>query len=133
MDFSALVLMEKDKETGHLVKEIGSYAVNEGALYVNKLYLIDDKIELFFEVNKDVKDWEYSALYDLFNVEAFEKLGYDIEEVDDEFNPTWKVSFPFDEDHEEITAILNELCTLIKENMEKVFEDSKDKKEEYEE
>lgn len=133
MDFSALVLMEKDKDTGHLIKEIGSYAVNEGAVYVNKLYVIDGEINLYFQVNKDVEDWEYSAVYDLFDVEAFETLGYDIEEVDDEFNPTWMISFPFDEDHEEVRAILNELCNLIKDNIEKVFENIQDKRAEYEE
>lgn len=133
MDFSALVLMEKDKDTGHLIKEIGSYAVNEGAVYVNKLYVIDGEVNLYFQVNKDVEDWEYSAVYDLFDVEAFETLGYDIEEVDDEFNPTWMISFPFDEDHEEVRAILNELCNLIKDNIEKVFENIKDKRAEYEE
>lgn len=133
MDFSALVLMEKDKDTGHLIKEIGSYAVNEGAVYVNKLYVIDGEVNLYFQVNKDVEDWEYSAVYDLFDVEAFESLGYDIEEVDDEFNPTWMISFPFDEEHEEVRAILNELCTLIKDNIEKVFENIQDKKAEYEE
>lgn len=133
MDFSALVLMEKDKDTGHLIKEIGSYAVNEGAVYVNKLYVIDGVVNLYFQVNKDVEDWEYSAVYDLFDVEAFETLGYDIEEVDDEFNPAWMISFPFDEEHEEVRAILNELCTLIKDNIEKVFENIQDKKAEYEE
>ena len=133
MDFSALVLMEKDKDTGHLIKEIGSYAVNEGAVYVNKLYVIDGEVNLYFQVNKDVEDWEYSAVYDLFDVEAFETLGYDIEEVDDEFNPTWMISFPIDEDHEEVRAILNELCNLIKDNIEKVFESIKDKRAEYEE
>lgn len=133
MDFSALVLMEKDKDTGHLIKEIGSYAVNEGAVYVNKLYVIDGEVNLYFQVNKDVEDWEYSAVYDLFDVEAFETLGYDIEEVDDEFNPTWMISFPFDEEHEEVRAILNELCTLIKDNIEKVFENIQDKRAEYEE
>ena len=72
-------------------------------------------------------------MYDIFDVEAFETLGYDIEEVDDEFNPTWMISFPFDEEHEEVRAILNELCTLIKDNIEKVFENIQDKKAEYEE
>lgn len=133
MDFSALVLMEKDKETGHLVKEIGSYGVNEGAIYVNKLYLIDGEVNLYFHIDKDVDDWEYSAIFDLFNLEAFQGLGYKIEELDNEFNPTWMVSFPFDEEHEEVLAILNELCTLIKDNIEKVFEDIKDKKADYEE
>ena len=32
MDFSSLILMERDKETGFVVKEIGSFEVNEGEI-----------------------------------------------------------------------------------------------------
>ena len=132
MDFSALVLMERDSATGHLIKEEGSYAVNEGAVYVSKLYLQDGIVNLFFTTGRDVEDWEYSAIFDLFDTEVFEKLGYNIEEIDSEFNPVWKVTFEYDEDHEETRAVLNELCTIIKENIEKVFEDIKGKESDYE-
>ena len=44
MDFSSLVLMEKDKETGFITKELGSFEVNEGALYVRKLFVVDNII-----------------------------------------------------------------------------------------
>ena len=38
MDFSSLVLMEKDKDTGFITKELGSFQVSEGALFVKKLF-----------------------------------------------------------------------------------------------
>ena len=41
MDFSSLVLMEKDKEQDFMTKELGSFEVNEGALYVKKLFVLD--------------------------------------------------------------------------------------------
>ena len=78
MDFSSLVLMEKDKETGFIKKELGSFEVNEGALYVKKLFVLDDTVNLYFDTNKNVEEWEYSAIYDLFNVEPFEEKGYEI-------------------------------------------------------
>ncbi|MBL4932438.1 MULTISPECIES: DUF6762 family protein [Clostridium] len=131
MDFSALVLMERDGATGHLIREVGSYSVNEGAIYVTKLYLQDGVVNLFFGTGKDVEDWEFSAIYDLFDVDAFEKLGYNIEEIDSEFNPLWKITFDYEDDHEEIRAILNELCTIINECISKVLEDIKDKESEY--
>ena len=37
MDFSAVVLMEREKETNFLVKELGSYEVHDGAEYITKL------------------------------------------------------------------------------------------------
>ena len=54
MDFSSLVLMEKDKETGFITKELGSFEVNEGALYVKKLFVLDNIVNIYFDTNKDV-------------------------------------------------------------------------------
>ncbi|SHF02046.1 DUF6762 family protein [Clostridium fallax] len=130
MDFSSLVLMERDKE-GKFIKEVGSYAVGDGADYVTKLFLVDGEVNFSFDTKRDVEEWEYSAIFDLFNEDAFKDLGYIIEEDDDKYNPTWIVKFKFDDDHEEMKAIINELCNLVKENMEKVFKDIKDKEEEY--
>ena len=80
MDFSSLVLMEKDKETGFITKELGSFEVNEGALYVRKLFVIDNIVNLYFDTNKDVEEWEYSAIYDLFNKDIFVENGFEVDE-----------------------------------------------------
>ena len=90
MDFSSLVLMEKDKETGFITKELGSFEVNEGALYVKKLFVLDNEVNLYFDTNKDVEEWEYSAIYDLFNIKRFEEEGFIIGEELDEYNPTFR-------------------------------------------
>ena len=34
MDYSSLILMEKDNETGFVTKELGSFNVSEGAEYI---------------------------------------------------------------------------------------------------
>ena len=44
MDFSSLVLMEKDKDTGFITKELGSFQVSEGALYVKKLFVVNEVV-----------------------------------------------------------------------------------------
>ena len=93
MDFSSLVLMEKDKETGFITKELGSFEVNEGALYVRKLFVIDNIVNLYFDTNKDVEEWEYSAIYDLFNKGVFIENGFEIDEDLDEYNPTFILKF----------------------------------------
>lgn len=131
MDFSSLVIMEKDKEIGAIKGELGSYSVGDGTNYVKKLYCIDEDVSLFFDTDKDVEEWEFSAIYDLFNVEALTSLGYIVEEFDEEYNPTWVVKFKFDDEHEEMRAVLNEVCSIINEQMNKVFEDIKGKEEDY--
>ena len=98
MDFSSLVLMEKDKDTGFITKELGSFQVSEGALYVKKLFVVNEVVNLYFDTNKDVEEWEYSAIYDVFNYDAFIKEEFEIEDVLDEYNPTFLIKFEYVDD-----------------------------------
>lgn len=131
MDFSSLVLMEKDKETGFITKELGSFEVEEGALYVVKLYVIDNVVNLYFDTNKDVEEWEYSAIFDLFNQEAFVDAGFEIEEDEEEYNPTYILKMPYIDDYSQMKESLNKALSIIKAEMENVFEAIKGKEEEY--
>lgn len=131
MDFSAVVLMEREKETNYLVKELGSYAVNEGAEYITKLYYDGEKVHLYFDTNKEVDDWAFTAIYDLFNEEAFGKLVTSIEPYDEEFNPTWILTFGYDADHTVFAERLNDICEVIAETMKEVFKDIEGKEADY--
>lgn len=131
MNFSSLVLMEREKDTNYLIKELGSYEVSDGAEYVTKLFYNGDLINLYFDTKEDVEEWQYTAIYDLFDEESFEREGFQIEPYDDEYNPTWIIKFQYDDEHTVIKEKLNKACNLIKEKMEKVLEDIKDKKSEY--
>jgi hypothetical protein len=123
--------MEKDKETGMLAKELGSYQVSEGAEYIVKMYCVNNEVSVFFDTNKDVEEWEYSAIYDLFDEAVFENRGYSIEFQDDEFNPTWIVKFAYVDDYDTMKEKINELCELIFEEMKKAFKEIEGKEEEY--
>lgn len=133
MEFSSLVLMEKDNETGFLGKELGSFAVGEGATFVKKLFVYKNKVNIEFDTKRDVEEWEFSAIFDLFNIDEFKDQGYDINEDDDKYNPTWNIKFEYDKEieHEEMRAIINEICELIDKNMKKVFVDIEGKEQEY--
>lgn len=131
MEFSSLVLMEREKDTNLFVRELGSYQVDEGAEYITKLYYDGEMINLFFDTKDDVEEWQYSAIFDLFNIEGFVNSGYSIEDVDDEYNPTWLVKFKYSEEHSEVEDSLKELCNLIKDEMEIVFRNIEGKEEEY--
>lgn len=133
MDFSSLVLMEKDKETGFIKKELGSFEVNEGALYVTKLFVLDDVVHMYFDTNKNVEEWEFSAIYDLFNVEPFEEKGYEVQEDLDEYNPTYIINFKYVDDYHVMKEKINECVSLIEQEMNNVFEAIKGKEDEYKE
>lgn len=131
MDFSSLVLMEKDKETGYITKELGSYEVSEGALYVKKLFVLDGEVNLYFDTNRDVEEWEYSAIYDLFNGQRFEEENIKVEEDLEEYNPTFILKFKYDEEYSEMKAMLDKCMALIEDEMESVFKAIEGKEEEY--
>lgn len=130
MDFSSLVLMEKDKNN-YLVKEVGSYKVTEGAKYITKMYKDNEDVFVYFDTYSDVEDWEYTAIFDLFNRDIFFKNGFKIEDVDDEFNPTFLVKFSFIEKHELFEEKICRLCDLIESEMQSTFEKIKGKENEY--
>ncbi len=131
MDFSSLVLMEKDKETGYITKELGSFEVNEGALFVRKLFVLDDEVNLYFDTNKDVEEWEYSAIYDLFNEDRFVEEGFSIEDDLDEYNPTFILKFKYEEEYNDMKELITKAVNLIQEEMNSVFEKIEGKEEDY--
>ena len=131
MDFSSLVLMEKDKNTGFITKELGSFQVSEGALFVKKLFVIDEEVNLIFDTNKDVEEWEYSAIYDLFNYDDFIKEEFNIEDMLDEYNPTFLIKFKYVDDYDFMKERINNCVNLIENSMEEVFKNIEGKKDEY--
>ena len=131
MDFSSLVLIEKDKETGFIKKELGSFEVNEGALFVKKLYVLDEIVYMHFDTNKNVEEWEYSAIYDLFNSDAFTEKGYEIEEDLEEYNPTYIIKFKYEDEYDVMKVKIRELVSIVEKEMNTVFESIKGKEAEY--
>ena len=131
MDFSSLVLMEKDKDPGFITKELGSFQVSEGALYVKKLFVVNEVVNLYFDTNKDVEEWEYSAIYDVFNYDAFIKEEFEIEDVLDEYNPTFLIKFEYVDDYEVMKERITRCVELIEDSMENAFKDIVGKEEEY--
>jgi len=131
MDFSSLVLMEKDKETGFIKRELGSFQVNEGALFVKKLYVLDEIVNMYFDTNKNVEEWEYSAIYDLFNSNEFIENGYEIEEDVEEYNPTYVIKFKYEDDYDVMKKKIQEAVGIIEKEMNLVFEAIQGKEAEY--
>lgn len=131
MDYSSLILMERDNETGFVTKELGSFKVSEGAEHIKGFYVKGDTVYIKFDTNKDVEEWEYSAIYDVFDMNLFENEGFKIEEVEDEYNPTFLINFEYKDDHDYINDKLSLAIELIEEAMEKAFKDIKGIEDEY--
>lgn len=131
-----IMLMEKEPESGFLIKEVGSYAIkNQGSL-VDGIFLTKDKdieiVHIRVTVDKDVKDWEYSAIFDEYDSLVFHELVLSFEELEDTYNPTWELTFEFQEDQAIMEKILNNILDVHKKELNRVWDNIVDKKSDYE-
>lgn len=129
------MLMQKEKETGFLVKEVDTYHIDVEEELVERIYMIEEDgkeiVTLHLTTSKEVEDWQFSAIFDYYNEEIFNERVLSFEEVEDCYDPTWKFTFQFIEDHERMQEFLNEIVNIHKNELERVYEEIKDKKEEY--
>ena len=137
MDETLIVIMEKNMETGFLEKELGSYAVpDELQAYLYNTYAElqeDGTYVVYMKITcpNEVEDWEYSAIYDYYDTETLSPFVSSITEDEDNYNPTWIISFDFSEDISVMEIKIAEILSLHKTELDSVFEAIADKKDEY--
>lgn len=137
MDETLIVIMEKNKETGFLEKELGSYAVSdELQVFLYNTYAEADENEnytVFMKITcpNEVEDWEYSAIFDYYDTETLSPFVSSIIEDDDNYNPTWIVSFDFSEDISVMEKKISDILFNHKTELDSVFEAIADKRDEY--
>lgn len=131
MEFASFVLMEIDPEDKKFIKEMGSYEIEDGGSYITRLYYDGKDVIIHFGISKEVEDWEFSAIFDLFKKEDFQEKGFYIEDMDEDYNPAWLISFPYIEDREELEERLNEAGSLIEKKIDEVLKDIEGKEDEY--
>lgn len=131
MEYSSLVLMEKDKETGFIKREVGSFEVNEGAEYVQKFFMVENIVSLYFDTKRDVEEWEFSAIFDLFDKKPFIDEGFSIEDETEEYNPTFVAKFEYEPDYLKMKEKVDKCIDIIKTQMEKAFIDIEGKENDY--
>ena len=135
MEETVIVIMLKDKETGFLEKELGSYKVskNEGLIYNTYAVEEEDKTVVYMKltIDRDVEDWEFEAIYDYYDNETISSLISSIEEEQDCYNPTWIVSFDFNDDVQKMEENIDNILELHVQELTSVYEVIIDKRNEY--
>ena len=64
-------------------------------------------------------------------MDIFKELGYEIIECDEEYNPTWEISFEYIDNNQEITNIVNNILEIHNKELTEVFNIIVDKEGEY--
>lgn len=133
-DMSVLI-MEKDKDTGYLSREIGSYKIEEGIELIERVFAVNDNgsstIYLYVTVPGDFLDWEFNAILDVYNYELYDNLVDSIEEDEDSYNPTWLIKFKLIENDDAMEDKLNEILKIHAGEIKRVLEAIKNLESEY--
>lgn len=134
MDETIIVIMLKDKNTGFLEKELASLDLTENVEYILNIFAVDEeegrKLHIKLSTERNVADWEYSAIYDYYDIECFKDKAEVIDSEDD-YNPVWEVVIEYIDDVTLMEEKVAELLAIHKKEIEDVFETIKDKEREY--
>ncbi|QBD86596.1 hypothetical protein EW636_02575 [Clostridium tetani] len=122
MEFKSLILIEKDMESNEFIREMDSYELGEGAMYIEKFYYDGSFVNIVFNIDEDMEDWKYNSILDHFNTEIFEKYICSIEEVEGEYNPTWIIKFKYTDDFDLMSEKLEDICEEIYNQIKIVME-----------
>lgn len=123
MDETVIVIMLKNKETGFLEKEFDTLDIDENIEYIVNIFAIEDddiiKLHIKLSTDRDVKDWEYSAIYDYYDIEIYNDIA-EVIDANDDYNPVWEFIIPYD-DSALVKEKINMLLRLHKNEIEEVY------------
>lgn len=124
-NYNNLLLMKKDKETGFLIEEIGSYKINNNIEYIEKIFLAEEEDNLYIYLTLTTheieEDWKFYGILDLYNEDIYSDKICSIEESDDSFNPTWILKIQYTDNYAFIENLLNEILTVHVAELERII------------
>ncbi len=132
-----IVIMQKDNKTGFLDKELASLTLNENENLIVNLFAAEEnevlKMHIKLSTDKDVADWEYSAIFDYYDTDILKEYAENIIEEEDYYNPTWEIIFNYTDDLSELEEKITKILSLHKKELDDVYKIIKDKESEYNE
>jgi len=135
MEETLIMILLKNKETGFLEKELGSYQIEDAEGYVYQTYAMEQEeglmVYLKLTCGKEVEDWEYQAVFDYYDEEILLPLVSFVEEDIERYDPTWTIGFPFMENRKQMEEKISRLLRIHKKEILSVFEAIVDKKDDY--
>lgn len=125
METVSVLLMEKNKETGYLERELGSYTISDNGNLIDSIYMVHenekDIVHLKLTTERDVEDWEFSEILDYYDEDVLKDVVLSFEEVDDTHNPTWEVTFEFIESQNKMQDKLQDILNKHKKELDEIY------------
>jgi len=137
MENMAVLIMEKDKDTGILSNEVGSYNLKYDINLIDRIFAVKQVeslvINMYITVQGDFKDWEFNAILDNYDAKLYEGKVISVDEDEEGYNPTWIVKFNFLENDNALEEKINEVLEIHSGEIERVLKEIKGLESEYKE
>lgn len=135
MDETVIVLMLKNTLTGFLDKEIGFLKILENEDFITNTFVQEENgkffVHLKLSTSRDVEEWEFSAIYDYYDLDCFGNQIIEIKEDEDCFNPTWEIIMNFSENMELLGEEVGKILDIHKNELLSVYKVIEENKNEY--
>ncbi len=133
---TVVVIMLKDRNTGFLDRELCSLSLTENEEYIINVFVTEEDdgkllLHLRLSTQRDVADWEYSAIFDYYDPERFNGRVIKVLEIEDYFNPVWELVLDYTDDPAETEKKVTELLSLHHTELDDVYSVIADKEGEY--
>lgn len=136
---TVVVIMLKDAKTGFLDKELASLTISENEELIVNLFVLEDsetkklKTHIKLSTERDVEDWEYSAIFDYYDTDIFKEYAENAIEEENYYNPAWEIIFNYKDNIDELEEIIIKILSIHKNELNEVYEIIKEKESEYNE
>jgi len=134
---TVVVIMQKDIKTGFLEKELASLTIPENENLIVNLFAMEDvktktlKMHIRLSTERDVEDWEYSAIFDYYDTDVLKEYTESVIEEENCYNPTWEIVFDYINDISELEKKIIKILSIHKNELIEVYEIIKDKEGDY--
>ena len=110
-NYNVIVLMMRDNSTGILNEVVDSYIIETGIDLIEKIHLENENDDYYIYLSlttKDVEDWEYYGIYELYEESIFDKYKIDVLDGSGDYNPRWILKLIYNEDRTQTEKIIND-------------------------
>lgn len=133
-NYNVIVLMMRDNSTGILNEVVDSYKIESGIDFIEKVYLESDNDEYYiflFLTTKDVEDWQYYGIYELYDEMVFDEYGIEVLDGSGDYNPKWIIKLKYNEDRIETEKKINSIIKSHLDELDRILPLLSMNKEEY--
>lgn len=133
-NYNVLVLMLKDRVTNMLTETVDSYTIKYDMDLIESAYLKEEEEGLFVTLTlttKDVEDWQYYGVYDLYDEEILSDLAAEVLDGSGEYNPRWIIKLRYVEDRIAMEDLINQLLMVHSSELHRIMPIMEENKEKY--